>query len=164
MFELSFTAFSFAKWSHSAYTVSKFFTVRMYFSVCNIKQNQYIIGLPVRATPNQEMKVNSFCQKETKWRTELPGGFACPIPPSMGPIFAVRGRVTSGRLANRFGNRFGTNTKSLRVVIGPISMPNDHHHVLELHKQSPPTFPTKTVLKKVFKTPKLILSHFIFRQ
>ena len=45
MFELSFTAFSFAKWSHSAYTVFKFFTVRIYFSVCNIKRNQYIIGL-----------------------------------------------------------------------------------------------------------------------
>ena len=45
MFELSFTAFSFAKWSHSAYTVFKFVTVRMYFSVCNIKRNQYIIGL-----------------------------------------------------------------------------------------------------------------------
>lgn len=46
MFELSFTASSFAKWSHSAYTVFQFFTVRMYFSVCNIKRNQYVIGLP----------------------------------------------------------------------------------------------------------------------
>ena len=42
------------------------------------------IGLPLRATLNQ------VCQKKTKWRTELPESFACPIPASMGPI--LRGR------------------------------------------------------------------------
>ena len=41
--------------------------------------------------------------KKTKWRTELPEGFACPIPLSMGPIFEGRGRVISGRRANTFG-------------------------------------------------------------
>ena len=65
--------------------------------------------------------------KKTKWRTELPEGFACPISPSMGPIFAGRGRVISSRRANKaFGSRFGTNTKLLRGVFGPISMPNDY--------------------------------------
>ena len=37
-----------------------------------------------------------------------------------------RGRVISGRLANRFGSRFGRNTKLLRGVIGPISSPSDY--------------------------------------
>ena len=37
-----------------------------------------------------------------------------------------RGRVISGRLANRFGSRFGTNTKLLRGDIGPISSPCDY--------------------------------------
>ena len=44
----------------------------------------------------------------------------------MGPIFAGRGRVISGRLAKRFGIRYGRNAKSLRGVIGPISTPNDY--------------------------------------
>ena len=44
----------------------------------------------------------------------------------MGPIFAGRGRVISGRLPNRFGSRFGTNAKLLREDIGLISMPNDY--------------------------------------
>ena len=76
------------------------------------------LGLPVSATPNQ------VCQKKTKWRTELPEGFACPIPTSMGPIFAGRGRVILGLLADRFGSRFKTNTTILRDVIGPISTRN----------------------------------------
>ena len=63
---------------------------------------------------------SGVCLKKTKWRMEFPGGFACPIPPSMGQFFAGRGRVISGHLANWFGNRFGTNTKLLRGVIGPI--------------------------------------------
>ena len=64
--------------------------------------------------------------KKTKWRKELPEGFACLIPPSMRPIFAGRGRVISVRRANTFGSRFGTNTKLLRGVFGPTSMPNDY--------------------------------------
>ena len=63
---------------------------------------------------------SGVCLKKTKWGMELPEGFACPIPPSMGQFFAGRGRVISGLLANWFGSRFGTNTKLLRVVIGPI--------------------------------------------
>jgi len=41
-------------------------------------------------------------------------------PFNMGQFFAGRGRVIAGHLANWFGNRFGTNTKLLRGVIGPI--------------------------------------------
>ena len=69
-------------------------------------------ALPVRAKPNQKNeKQHSFrgMSKKTKWWTELPEGFACPIPPSMGPIFAGRRRVISGRRANTFESRFGTN-------------------------------------------------------
>ena len=47
-----------------------------------------------------------LCSTEKKWWTELPEGFAYPIPPSMGPIFAARGQVILGYLANRFGSRF----------------------------------------------------------
>ena len=49
-----------------------------------------------------------------------------PFPPSKRPIFAGRGRIISGRLAKRFGSRFGTNTKLWRGVISPISTPNDY--------------------------------------
>ena len=35
-------------------------------------------------------------------------------------------QVISGRLANKFGSRFGRNTKLLGGVIGPISTPNDY--------------------------------------
>ena len=67
----------------------------------------FIFGLPVRAMPNQKMEATSTLRsKKTKWWTELPEGFAYSIPPSLGPIFAGRGRVILGYLANRFGSRF----------------------------------------------------------
>ena len=64
--------------------------------------------------------------------------------PWTGPIFAGRGWVISGRLARRFGSRYGTNAKSLRGVIGPISTPNDYlttvlNDAWELQKHFPPT-------------------------
>ena len=75
-----------------------------------------------------------LCRRKTRWRTELPEGFAyptTPLPPaSMGPISAGRGRVISGRLAKRFGSRFNTNTKLLRGVIGPISAPHDYRNTV----------------------------------
>ena len=49
-----------------------------------------------------------------------------PLPLHWGPTFMGRGRVTSVRLANRFGTRFGKNTKLLRGVIRPISTRNDY--------------------------------------
>ena len=68
-----------------------------------------------------------LCQKKTKWRTELPEGFASPIPHFNGAYFCAEGTyVISGHLANRFGSRFGMNTKLVCRVIGPISMPNDY--------------------------------------
>ena len=64
----------------------------------------FIIGLLVRATPNQEILL-AMPQKD-KMGDET--------PPSMGPIFSGRdGYFISGRLANRLGSRFGTNTKLL---------------------------------------------------
>ena len=50
----------------------------------------------------QSRVIFQLCRKKTKWWTDLPGGFACPIPLSMRPIFARSGRVISGRLANSF--------------------------------------------------------------
>ena len=61
-------------------------------------------------------------RKKTKWRTAHPEGVASPTSPSMKPIFAGRGQVISGLLANRFG----TNPKLLRGDIGPIATPNDY--------------------------------------
>ena len=84
--------------------------------------SEIFIGLPVG--PNSGM--GFLYLKTTKWRTAHPEGVTCPTPTSMGPISAGRGRVISGRLANRFGSRFGTNTKLLPGVIGPISAPSDY--------------------------------------
>ena len=84
--------------------------------------SEIFIGLPVG--PNSGM--GFLYLKTTKWRTAHPEGVTCPTPTSMRPISAGRGRVISGRLANRFGSRFGTNTKLLPGVIGPISAPSDY--------------------------------------
>ena len=46
--------------------------------------------------------------------------------PFNGANFCGEGQVISGRMANRLGSRFRTNTKLLRGVIGPISTPNDY--------------------------------------
>lgn len=64
----------------------------------------FIIGLPVRATSNQEM--SCLYVKKTKWPTELPEVFACPILVSMWLIFVGRERVISDILADRFGSQF----------------------------------------------------------
>ena len=69
-------------------------------------------------------------RKKTKWWTTQPEGLACSTPPSIGPIFAARGRVISGSLANRFGSRFGTNTELLRGVVHPICTPNDYRNTV----------------------------------
>ena len=61
-----------------------------------------------------------LCRKKTKWQAELPKGFVCPIPPSMGLILVGRGQFISGRLANRLGSPFGMHTKLLHGVIGLI--------------------------------------------
>ena len=84
--------------------------------------SEIFIGLPV--APNSGM--GFLYLKTTKWRTAHPEGVTCPTPTSMGPISAGRGRVISGRLANRFRSRFATNTKLLPGVIGPISAPSDY--------------------------------------
>ena len=58
--------------------------------------------------------------KKTKWRTKLPGGFVCPIPPFNGGQFLQGGdgsfQVISGHLAK---------AKLLLGVIGPISLCTD---------------------------------------
>ena len=112
--------------------------------------SEIFIGLPV--APNSGM--GFLYLKTTKWRTAHPEDVTCPTPTSMGPISAGRGRVISGRLANRFGSRFGTNTKLLPGVIGPISAPSDYLRTVfddvilacagaaETMPPPPPTVPT----------------------
>ena len=74
----------------------------------------FIIGLPMRATSSQEMShVYVKKKKKKKWWTELPEVFASPIPASMWLIFAGRGRVISGLVANRFGSQFRMSTNLL---------------------------------------------------
>ena len=75
--------------------------------------NQLNIGLPVRA-------------KRQNGGRNSPKALRVPFPLQMGLIFAGRGRVISGRLANRFGSLFATNTKLLLGVIGPVSAPNEY--------------------------------------
>ena len=78
--------------------------------------SEIFIGLPV--APNSGM--GFLYLKTTKWRTAHPEGVTCPTPTSMGPISAGRGRVISGRLANRFGSRFATSTKLLSTVFDEV--------------------------------------------
>ena len=48
---------------------------------------------------------------------------------SLRPIFAGRGPVILGHLANRLGSRFGMNKKLVPQVIGPKSTPNDYLNI-----------------------------------
>ena len=89
----------------------------------------------------------------------------------MGPIFAGSGRVISSRRPNTFGSRFRTNTKLLRGVFGPISMPNDYLNTVfddvvslprELQKQCPPTVPNSLpACEKTFLTRKESLRNML---
>ena len=98
-----------------------------FFALC------FIIGLPVRATFNQEYP-SIYVEERQNGERNSQRVLRIPPPPSapasMGAISAGRGRVTSGRLANRFGSRFNTNTKLLRGVIGPISAPHDYRNTV----------------------------------
>ena len=64
-----------------------------------------IIGLPVRATPSRKMGATSSVQQNAKIADGTPRRLCVSHSPSMGPIFAGRGLVISGRLAKRFGSR-----------------------------------------------------------
>ena len=80
-----------------------------------------------RVGENPGNEVGKFfpCQKRQNGGRNFQKALRVPFHRSMGPIFTGRGRVTPGRLANRFRSRFGTNTTLLRGVIGPISTSND---------------------------------------
>ena len=102
-------------------------TGHTFFALC------FIIGLPVRATFNQEYP-SIYVEERQNGERNSQRVLRIPPPPSapasMGAISAGRGRVTSGRLADRFGSRFNTNTKLLRGVIGPISAPHDYRNIV----------------------------------
>ena len=85
-----------------------------------------IIGRPVMAKPNYKMETASSVQKKDKTADRTPRRLCVSHSSSIGPSFAGRGRVISGHLANRFGSRFGTDTKLFPGVIKPISTPNDY--------------------------------------
>ena len=59
-------------------------------------------------------------------RRAFPGQPSPPPPTSMGADFYGEGKGHRFGLANRFGTRFGTNTKLSHGVIRPISTPNDY--------------------------------------
>ena len=101
----------------------------------------FFIGKPV--APNYRI---GLLRRKKKWLTAHPKGVACPTPPSMGPISARRERVISGRLANRFGSRFGTNTNYCLELFAlyprRMIIQIQSHDVRKLQKQCPPTVPT----------------------
>ena len=72
------------------------------------------------------MEAASSEQKKDKMADRTPRRLCAFHSPSMGPISAESGRVILGHMANRFGIRFGKNTKLLRGVIKPIFTPNDY--------------------------------------
>ena len=93
------------------------------YSVC--PTYSFIIGLPV--APNYGLGFLS--RKKTKQNKKADGS------PRRRYVshslfnradFCGEGTGISGGLTNRFGSRFGTNTKLFRGVIGPISTPNDY--------------------------------------
>ena len=87
-----------------------------------------IIGLPVRATPNQNLS-SIYVQKRQNGGRNFQRALRVPfIPSSMGRFcgWGWRGQVISGRLANSFESGFEKDKKLLRGVIGHISAPNDY--------------------------------------
>ena len=78
----------------------------------------------MRVTPNQEIPLAMSKKRQNGGRNSQET-LRAPFPLVMGSIFAGRGRVISGSLANRLGSRFGTNSKLLWEVISPISTRND---------------------------------------
>ena len=86
------------------------------------KNLHVIIGMPVRAMPNQE--ANSFYVKRDKMVDGTPRRLCMSHSPFNGANFC--GEVIPSHLVNRFGSWFGTNNKLSRGVIGPISTTNDY--------------------------------------
>ena len=78
-----------------------------------------IIGLPVRATPNQEM--NPVYVEKGKMADGAPRTLCVFHSRLNAADFGERGRVISGLLEDRFGSQFGTNSNLLGGVIGPKS-------------------------------------------
>ena len=74
--------------------------------------------------------IGLLCQKKDKMADVSPRRRAFPGQPSpltsMGADFYGEGKGHRFGLANRFGTRFGTNTKLSRGVIRPISTPKDY--------------------------------------
>ena len=110
-------------WRHDVDTDQHFWSQHF------IAESPLLFCCPWGQSPNKKWEAHSFLVKKKKRQN---GGrtsqkaLRVPFPPSKRPIFAGRGRIISGRLAKRFGSRFGTNTKLWRGVISPISTPNDY--------------------------------------
>ena len=87
------------------------------------------MGCPRGQRPIKKMRSNilsEVCQKRQNGGRNSQKALRVPFPFQWGRFLKGRGRVISGRRANTFGSRFGTNTKLLRGVFGPISTPNDY--------------------------------------
>ena len=66
------------------------------------EQKFLVIGRPMRVTHNQEIPL-AMSKKRQNGRRNSQETLCIPFPLVMEPIFAGRGRVISGRLANRLG-------------------------------------------------------------
>ena len=87
----------------------------------------FLLGCTWGQHPIKKWEANSFyVKKRQNGGQNSLKALHLPFPISMGLIFVRRGHVISGHLANRFGSRFGMNTKLVCRVICPISMPNDY--------------------------------------
>ena len=89
----------------------------------------YLPAREGKAQSRNEKHILSMSKKD-KMADGSPRRFCVSHSPFKGADYCGeklgRGRVISGRLANRFGSRFGRNTELLRGVIGPISSPSDY--------------------------------------
>ena len=113
---------------------------------CLLEVKLIFIGLPVRATTNEEMRSEFFYVKKRRNSGQnsqkalgipLPfqwgqlrlvwylNDFTDPIHANVNVNFAGRG-PDQGCLVNRFGSWFGMNAKLLHGVIDPLSMLNDY--------------------------------------
>ena len=109
----------------------------------------YLAALKGNVQSRNEKHILSM-SKKTKWGTDLPLGFAYLINPSKGSIIARRGRVISGRLANRFGSRKQNYYVELLALfyaewLSKYSIRWCGQTARELKKQCPPTVPTGKV-------------------
>ena len=69
-----------------------------------------LLVCPWGQRPIQKWRPPRLCRKKTKWRTELPESFGCPIPPSNGVDFCGEGTDHFRSFGESICKSIGTNT------------------------------------------------------